>query len=264
MFSEGHKHPLQANSPNIDLKRGFALIELLVVLLIIGILTYYATEEYMRSIERAKSTRAAADIEELLKSVRLFNIRENKQFEARVFNLSELGNFVGNYLETEPPLDPWENPYRHSPEMGVVYSTGPDGIDQTTVAASKSDDLIARYLPASFFITRAEYFDANLNNVIDLGDFIEITFSRPAVLNKPLVIDFETTNPARALGDAIVSATTDPFVARIDFQPPTLPTIRLGETKIYAREISETITDMSPVPQTLKRLGGATINRPRR
>ena len=51
--------------------RGFALIELLVTLLIISALLIFAIEEYRRHIASTRITRARADIDELVKAVRL-------------------------------------------------------------------------------------------------------------------------------------------------------------------------------------------------
>lgn len=242
-------------------RNGFSLIELMVVLLIMSTLLIFAVEEYKRHIADAQITRARADIEELVKSVRLYNIRESRNFELKVFSPQALGNFVGTYLEKEPPRDPWGNYYYHSADLGVVFSAGPDGKPQTTVIASSSDDVVMAYLPSGFFMTRAEYVDANLNNVIDFGDHIDIRFSRPAKLLAPMVVDFVTHNPDKALGSAIIEPGDNSFYARIIFSPPFLPVIRFGETRIYPRDFITSIVDMSPEPQNLQKFEGVFIEK---
>ncbi len=245
-------------------KGGFTLIELLVSLLIISTLLIFAVEEYKRHIETARIGRARADIEELVKSVRLYNIRENRTFDIGTFSPQLLGSFVGNYLEKEPPRDPWGNYYRHDANIGIVFSTGPDGITQSTIVATWTDDIALSYLPAAFFMTRAEHVDANLNNLLDFGDYIDVRLSRPAQLKNPVVIDFETTSPIKALGSARIRAGDNPFNLRIEFAPPDMPTLIPGETRLYPREYVESIVDLSPKPQSLQRQEGVIIEKKRR
>ena len=102
--------------------KGFTLIELLVVLLILGLILIFAINEYLKAIETARIGKAKADMEELVKAIRLHNIKENNRFVVEVFSPNKLGSFVGNYLEKDAPLDPWGNYYRHSPNLGIVYS----------------------------------------------------------------------------------------------------------------------------------------------
>jgi len=241
--------------------KGFALIELMVTLLIISALLIFAIEEYRRHIASTRITRARADIEELVKSVRLYNIKESRQFETEVFSPQALGTFIGTYLEKEPPRDPWGVYYLHDVKQGVVFSCGPDGKPQTTNNASGSDDIAVYYLPQNFFITRAEYVDVNLNNIVDVSDYIELTFSRPAQLRDPMGIDFETDLPKKALGSALIRAGENHFKARIDFAPPMAPTLVPGQTKLFPREYIESIVDYSPNPQRLGRVDNLVIEK---
>ncbi|KAF1082040.1 MAG: hypothetical protein GQF41_1680 [Candidatus Rifleibacterium amylolyticum] len=243
---------------------GFTLIELLVSLLIISTLMIFAIKEYTRHIEAARIGRARADIEELIKSIRLFNIKENRTFEIATFSPQLLGTFVGNYLEKEPPRDPWGNYYRHDANTGIVFSTGPDGVAQVTTVATWTDDVVLSYMPAAFFITRAEHVDTNLNNLLDFGDYIDVRLSRPAQLINPVVIDFETTNPVKALGSAKIQAGDTPFNLKIEFAPPDGPTLVPGETRLYPREYIESIVDLSPKPQPLQRQEGVIIEKKKR
>jgi len=245
-------------------KSGFTLIELLVSLLIISTLLIFAVEEYKRHIETARIGRARADIEELLKSVRLYNIRENQTFAIGTFSPQLLGTFIGNYLEKEPPRDPWGNFYRHNADTGIVFSTGPDGIAQSTKVATWTDDIAMSYLPASFFITRAEHVDVNQNNLIDFGDYVDVKLSRPARLVNPVVIDFDTSNPEKALGSSRIKPGATPFSLHIEFWPPDAPTFVPGETRLFPREYIESIVDMSPTPQPLQRQEGVIIEKKKR
>jgi general secretion pathway protein G len=234
-------------------RSGFTLIDLMVTLLIISTLLIFAVDEYARYIEDAKVTRATADLNELAQAVRLFNIREERSFKVATFTPTELGSFIGTYLEKEPPLDPWKRPYMHDFRQGMLYSLGADGKnDALNIGSATSDDVVARYLPSRLFITRAVYLDSNSNNLIDYGDYINLTFSRPAQIKDATVFDFVTSSPEKALGSAIVQAIPeDPFRARIVFTPPVPPSIKMGETTIAPREFIESIVDFSDIPVKL-------------
>ena len=242
---------------------GFAFIELMLVLLIISSLLIFAVEEYKRHIAETRITRARADMEELAKAVRLYNIKEPKFFDARTFSPSALGAFIGTYLEKEPPRDPWGNFYFHSDGMGVIFSCGPDGKPQATLLATDSDDIVVSYLPYGFFITRAEYVDANVNNLVDFDDHVIVSFSRPAKLFEPVVMDFETSSPEKALGSALVRPGENAFQTKIFFEPPFAPEVVPGETKLYIREFNDSIRDLSPEPQRLQRQDGVIIEKRR-
>ncbi len=243
--------------------KGFAVIELLITLLIISALLIFAVDEYRRYINSTRITRARADIEELVKAVRLYNIKEAKQFSVEVFSPQALGNFVGRYLEKEPPRDPWGLYYQHAPALGVVFSCGPDGLPQTTNRSGSSDDIVMSYMPQGFFITRADYVDANFNNRVDFSDYVELTFSRPATMTEPLVYDFETEYPERALGSALVRSDENPFKAKIEFAPPDAPSVVPGQTRLYPREFIESIRDFSPTPRVLQRVDNLVIDKRR-
>ncbi len=251
------------NSKNTAMfgRRGFSLIELMVVVLIMSYVLATAAYEYIAYVDEAKFSRARTDLEELVKSVRLFNIRESRTFDIATFSPEDLGSFVGTYLEKEPGKDPWGNFYLHSKDQGVVFSTGPDGQAQTLSVATDTDDVVVSYLPKRFFIARAEYVDANLNNIVDFGDYIELRFSRPAVINQPMVVDFYTEAPAKALGSAVVERGDNEYHARIIFAPPFAPDIKPGETRIFPREFITSIVDMSPEPGKLERLEGVIIEK---
>jgi len=144
-----------------------------------------------------------------------------------------------------------------------VFSCGPDGLPQTTNRSGSSDDIVMSYMPQGFFITRADYVDANFNNRVDFSDYVELTFSRPATMTEPLVYDFETEYPERALGSALVRSDENPFKAKIEFAPPDAPSVVPGQTRLYPREFIESIRDFSPTPRVLQRVDNLVIDKRR-
>lgn len=243
-------------------KNGFTLVELLIVLLILGLILIFAINEYLKAIDTARIGKAKADIEELIKAVRLHNIKENNRFLVEVFSPNQLGSFVGNYLEKEAPLDPWGNYYRHSPNLGIVYSCGPNKESEVDTKIAESDDIVIGYYPKDLFITKAEYVDLNQNNQIDFNDYIELTFSRPAIVDNAISLDFDTANPEKALGTVSVKGDEkNPLKARITLIPPIASHFIIGETTILPREYIESIYDYSPAHLRLHRFDALKITK---
>jgi len=122
-------------------QRGFSLVEILVVLVIMGLLISVVAPTVLNRADEARVQKVYADfkaIETALKIYRLDNYvypTTEQGLEALVERSSldpEPRNFkTGGYLE-ELPLDPWGRPYLYlSPgEHGEIdlYSLGADGL----------------------------------------------------------------------------------------------------------------------------------------
>jgi len=243
--------------------RGFSLIELMITLIIISTILIYTITAYEEHLIAAKVTRARTDIEEICKAVRWYNIREEKPFAIGTFTPLYLGTFIGNFLEKAPPFDPWGKPYRHNPDLGIVFSTGPDFVEFGSRPGAPDDDVVMHYLPEDFCITRAAYIDSNQNNQVDFGDEVEITLARPAQMANVNVFDFKTLNPESAFGSAKVVAPQKGSTLRLVFTPPVAPKIKLGETKLLPFYDIQSIKDFSHPPKTLGSVEEVVINRRR-
>ncbi|WP_100642470.1 type II secretion system major pseudopilin GspG [Alteromonas facilis] len=119
--------------------KGFSLIEVMVVILIIGIMTAIVAPNIIGNQEEAQLKKAAIDIQNLESALQMYKLRNN------VFPTTEQGldalvneptieplpkNFpVGGFINRLPD-DPWGNPYNLiSPgELGLIdiFSNGPD------------------------------------------------------------------------------------------------------------------------------------------
>jgi general secretion pathway protein G len=117
--------------------RGFTLIEVMVVLVIIGLLAVIVVPSVMDRPDEARQIKATQDIralENALKLYRLDNYRYPSQQEglnALVDKPDSAKNWKGPYVERLPG-DPWDSPYRYrnpgSKSNSVdVYSLGADG-----------------------------------------------------------------------------------------------------------------------------------------
>ena len=74
-------------------------------------------------------------------------------------------------------------------------------------------------------------------------------------------LDFETSNPEKALGTVDIKAEKDPFKARITLIPPIVSHIVIGETCIFPREFIESIYDRSPAHQRLQKFDNMKIEK---
>ena len=117
--------------------RGFTLLELLVVLVILGLLAGYVAPKYFSQIGKSEVKTTQAQIGALEKALDQYRI-DTRHYPSTEQGLAALNakpageaNWGGPYLKKAVPNDPWGNPYQYRMpgEHGEVdiYSFGPDG-----------------------------------------------------------------------------------------------------------------------------------------
>ena len=118
--------------------RGFTLLELMVVIVIIGVLAALIAPKILNRVGEAKATAAKADISNLMNALKMYKL-DNGRYPSQDQGLQALaakptaGSIPGNwksYLDKLPD-DPWHNPYQYA-NPGVhgeidVFSFGADG-----------------------------------------------------------------------------------------------------------------------------------------
>ncbi len=119
-------------------RRGFTLIELMVVLVIIGVLAALIVPNVLDRTDDARATAAKADINNLVQALKLYKL-DNQRYPGPEQGLEALvnkptsGNVPPNwrrYLD-KLPADPWGRPYQYI-FPGVkgevdIFSLGADG-----------------------------------------------------------------------------------------------------------------------------------------
>lgn len=119
------------------LRRGFTLLELLIVIVIIGLLVSIVGPRFFGQVGQSKAKTAKAQIESLEKALDLYRL-DNGRYPATDLGLAALNTrpqnepkWNGPYLKKDVPLDPWGRPYiyKQPGEHGEfdLISLGSDG-----------------------------------------------------------------------------------------------------------------------------------------
>jgi general secretion pathway protein G len=115
-------------SPARTSERGFTLVEIMVVIVILGLLATLVVPNIMASSDEAKVGKANSDVNMLADQVRMYYVKQSRLPES----LEELvtKDEKGNSMIERLPTDPWNTPYElvegDTRREFEVISCGPD------------------------------------------------------------------------------------------------------------------------------------------
>jgi general secretion pathway protein G len=129
---------MQANKSNSSrAPRGFTLLELLVVIVIIGLLAGYVAPRYFSQVDKSEAQVARAQIEALEKALDQYRLDTRRYptteqgLQALITRPGDEPGWSGPYLKKAVPNDPWGRPYvyRAPGQNGEfeLFTRGPDG-----------------------------------------------------------------------------------------------------------------------------------------
>ena len=109
--------------------RGFTLVELLIVIAIIGIIAAIAIPNLINALNRAKQSRAVAEIRTLAQGIAIYQ-QDNSLYPAIGETVIEavlphIRTMIGNVSA----IDPWRTPYQYSTD-GRSYTVISFGLDR--------------------------------------------------------------------------------------------------------------------------------------
>lgn len=127
------------NRQRRNVRTGFTLMELLLVLVILGVLAALVVPKFTNRSQQARETAAKADISNIETAINAFEI-DTGRFPTNEEGLAALlqqppsvQSWRGPYLQRGMPKDPWGNPYvyRYPGQVNTsgfdLVSLGPDG-----------------------------------------------------------------------------------------------------------------------------------------
>ena len=131
--------------------RGFTLLELLVVLLILGLLAGFVGPKYFSQIGRSEQTVAKSQIDAFEKALAQYRV-DIGRFPSNDQGLAALyaapageGKWNGPYLKKAVPQDPWGSAYQYrSPgEDGRDYDIVSVGRDRAAGGTGEDADIVS-------------------------------------------------------------------------------------------------------------------------
>lgn len=117
-------------------RKGFTLLELLVVMVIIGLLASYVGPRFFTQVGKSEVKAAQAQINALTKALDTYRLdvgrypETTQGLQALVVKPSAESRWSGPYLQRQVPNDPWGRPY-------VYRAPGQDGRDYDLLSLGK-------------------------------------------------------------------------------------------------------------------------------
>ena len=129
--------------------KGFTLLELLVVMVIIGLLAGYVGPKYFEQIGKSETKTAKAQLDALSKALDQYRIdtgsypSSGQGLLALNKNPGNVARWSGPYLKKNVPNDPWDKPYIYkSPGEHGEFDLYTYGKDAQSGGDKESEDVV--------------------------------------------------------------------------------------------------------------------------
>lgn len=133
LFGIGHRHPAAPRPAARRTRRGFSLVEIMIVIVIIGLMATVVTVNVRSYLTRAKQARVKQDIAVVVGALGTF-YGVYDRYPTNEEGLAILAKPSEKLIEpplTAEPMDPWDRPYQYNcPGTDAPYeviSYGADG-----------------------------------------------------------------------------------------------------------------------------------------
>jgi len=159
------------------LRRGFSLIELMVVVAIIAVLVAGTVPYVQGYVEEAKITKTKETMTSIRSAIQRFEMDHNYMYKPTKEDGSDLKLDLENWQTglmgyiSGNMNDAWGRPFYYSYAGSFIVSSAQDGRLDTNVIVM---DTKPPFAPA-----QAWFVDNNKNGLPDSGDLIKVTFTRP-------------------------------------------------------------------------------------
>jgi len=125
-------------------ERGFTLVELLVVIVIIGILVAIALPQFMKQTDKAKYASAKATLASMRNSIQMYASEHGKNKYPKA-DTGEINQVLIDDGFASGTIDPWGQYYNYKVSSNqkeyVLWSYGPDGTSSNDDGTSSNDDV---------------------------------------------------------------------------------------------------------------------------
>jgi len=129
----------------LSLRRGFTLVELLVVIVIIGLLASAVVANYDKIFPAGRRARVEADLVSIRNAIDIFKMQNNGRIPQSLELLVEKDSNGESYLKDRDkvPTDPWGNEYFYFPSQsgGTSFELGSYGADGAQGGDGEAGDI---------------------------------------------------------------------------------------------------------------------------